>query len=654
MKRLHSNVIERGPYNPPLLRFVSLLSATYLLYYLWWRVTATLNPGAPFFSWMLVLAEAFGVAGFMLFSWMTANVMPTRVHRPPQAGLKVDVFIPTLNESLDILEATLIGCGKITYPHQTFILDDGHRDAVRQLASRLGCQYLARPTADHAKAGNINHALAQTCGEFIVMLDADMVPQPDFLDRTLGYFEDLKLAVIQMPQEFYNWDSVQHDQRAVHWHEQSLFFRVIPTGKNHSNSAFLCGNPSVARRIDLEEIGGVATGTVTEDIHTSVRLHSRGWSSLFVNESLAFGIAPETMHSFLVQRLRWAQGTMQLYRSSESPLWIPGLTLRQRLSYLASFLAYFESFQKLLLLLTPVFIIALDIFPMQIGMFDFLLRWLPYFAITIVANGLGGRGHFRYFKTEQYNILKIVAFIQSTLTLVRRKHLSFRVTPKAVDAAVYRKERAALRAYFGILGFVGGAILYALLRIRAWEGITMDRELYLIAVGWASYNAAVLLLAMAEVLSKSHDRKEYRFQLDLDGDLFAEDTSVPVIPVRIRDLSASGVGFTADRAIPGDCGRLTLHFATPAHGHVLISLSGIRQVQADSVGPWLVGASSTAMGSGARGLLFEYLFVQIPGMRRRPLELEPAASTRAIGAQPTPEPPTTRVPSVAAMRTWQQ
>jgi len=86
-------------------------------------------------------------------------------------------------------------------------------------------------------------------------------------------------------------------------------------------------------------VGGVATENITEDIHTSVRLHSRGWSSLFVNEPLAYGIAPQTIQSFLLLRLRWARGAMQLYRGGQSLLWIPGLSLSQRVSYLSSFLA---------------------------------------------------------------------------------------------------------------------------------------------------------------------------------------------------------------------------------------------------------------------------------------------------------------------------
>src|SRR5205823_123798 len=134
-----------------------------------------------------------------------------------------DIFVPTYNEDLDILEATLIGCAGITYPHITYVLDDGQRTAVKALALRLGCRYLARPTNQYAKAGNLNHALQHSTGAFIVVLDADTVPQPAFLDRTLGYFVDARVALVQLPQEFYNHDSFQHVERED-WHEQTLFY----------------------------------------------------------------------------------------------------------------------------------------------------------------------------------------------------------------------------------------------------------------------------------------------------------------------------------------------------------------------------------------------------------------------------------------------
>ena len=385
---LHSSSFTTSParHKPAYLQVISILAIGYLIYYLWWRVTSSLNPDALVFSWMLVLAEAFGACSYVLFAWMTRDISPTRRFRPAPAGLKVDILVPTYDECLDILEATLVGCNQVSYPHRTYILDDGSRPAVRELTQRLGLR-ISQPGYQYTRQGRKPQCRpARTSGQFVVVLDADTVPQRDFLDRTLGYFEDQRLAVVQLPQEFYNRDSIQHHRKEPTWHEQALFFRVIQPGKNHSNSAFWCGSPSVIRRRALDDVGGVATSTVTEDIHTSVRWHSRGWTSYFLNEPLAFGIAPQTIRAFLIQRLRWATGTMQLYGSRESPLWIRGLTIRQRLSYFASFMAYFEAFQKLILLATPALIIVLGVFPMRVHFWDFVMRWVPYFAISLIAN----------------------------------------------------------------------------------------------------------------------------------------------------------------------------------------------------------------------------------------------------------------------------
>ncbi len=625
MKQSGGGNSRKTPYGPPLSGIVALASILYLLYYLWWRATATLNPDASFFSWVLVLAEAFGALSYILFSWMTLDTTPTRSWNAARPGISVDIFVPTYNESLDILEATLTGCRRVTYPHKTYVLDDGRRESVRQLADRMGCSYVARPTNEHAKAGNINYALRFTSGEFIVLLDADVVPQPGFIDRTLGYFQDEKLALVQLPQEFFNRDSIQHDQGAYQWHEQSLFFRVIQPGKNHSNSAFWCGSPSIVRRKALQDIGGVATDTITEDIHTSVRLHSRGWSSYFVNEPLAYGIAPETIQSFLVQRLRWAQGTMQLYRSAESPLWIPGLSIRQRISYLASFLAYFEAFQKLALILFPAFIIAFNVFPMKVGMVSFLARWIPYFAITILANTMTGRGNFRYLQTEKYNILKMVVFIQSTLTLVLQRALAFKVTPKSVDETVYRMERRSVRPFLVILAFLGCSVLYGLVRARAWNSLTSDRELYMIALAWAAYNAAIVLTALTDVLGKPHDRKHYRFRTNLEAGLYKQDASGQIASIQIRDLSIGGMGFISNHRISVDHGKLEVRFRTPYHQLVTLPLTRVREVAGASSDSYRYGASWRDPLGLDRARLFEYLFVYIPGKRLAPIVDEPRA-----------------------------
>ncbi len=616
---LRSSSFSTSPvhHKPAYLQVISVLAVGYLVYYLWWRVTSSLNPDAPFFSWILVLAEAFGACSYALFAWMTRDISPTRRHKPAPAGLAVDILVPTYDEHLDVLEATLVGCNQVSYPHRTYILDDGCRPEVRALANRLGCEYLTRDSNAHAKAGNLNAGLARTQGEFVVVLDADMVPQRDLLDRTLGYFEDGRLAVIQLPQEFYNRDSIQHYRREPTWHEQALFFRIIQPGKNRSNSAFWCGSPSVIRRRALEDVGGVATATITEDIHTSVRWHSRGWSSYYLNEPLAFGIAPQTIRAFLIQRLRWATGTMQLYGSRESPLWIRGLTIRQRLSYFASFMAYFESFQKLILLATPAVIIVLGVFPMRVNFWDFVVRWVPYFAISLIANVVAGRGHFRYFQTEKYNMLKMVVFIQAILTVFTRRRQRFTVTPKSVGPNVYALETRSLSAYLVIYAILTATVIYGLLKINSWQTSSLGVEALIITLTWALYNAFTLLGGLSDVLSRPHERQQYRFIVNLNAELDRRGISPLPPQVQLRDISIGGVGLWAQ---PGstqmDLPSSITFFS--AHGK-LIRLPIVQaHTQAVAPGkPALIGASIVDPSPDDRDTLFEFLYVDLPERWRR-------------------------------------
>jgi cellulose synthase (UDP-forming) len=652
--------------NSPLLPFITIAAILYFFYYLWWRAADTLNPAYPFFSWLLWGAEAFGVFTFILFSYFTRNIDPKGPFIPPGEDLKVDVFIPTYNEEQDVLEATLIGCNKIRYPHITYILDDGNRAWVQSLAEQMGVKYIARPEHDHAKAGNINYALTQTSGDFIVLLDADMVPQPEYLDRTLGYFSNDRLALIQMPQEFYNQDSIQHAADKTSWHEQSLFFRVIQPGKNYTNSAFWCGSPSVIRRKALEDVGGVATDTITEDIHTSVRLHSRGWETLFINEPLAFGIAPQTIKAFLLQRLRWAQGTMQLYRSKESPLWRPGLTFNQRLSYLSSFLAYIEAYQKVILITIPILILGFNILPMRVNLVIFAIHWVPYFILNIIANQVGGRGVFHYFKTEKYNLLKTVIFIQSTFTLFSNKPLTFKVTPKTVSNSVYNEERRSLIWYMVIFGSLIGAMVNAMIALFTSSADAMQVDAFLIAIFWAGYNAYVIMLALLEVFRKQHERKKYRFPINESGDieiagsrqpnLEAEDighsqkkgrwflmeidshdrrrhfrypvreaTRVEVldnennwINAKILDLSLGGSGVLLDTMFHENIEVMKIRITPQSFDEITLPVDHVTFQRVRKDGKYLVGCAFPEDLGPERKKLYEYLFIYLPSRLGQP------------------------------------
>lgn len=589
---------------------VYALSTLYFIYYLVWRVIDSMNPLHPWFSWLLWSAEAFGVLSFVLFAFSTKRIEPTRKWKKPEDNISVDIYVPTYNEDIEILKATFVGCAKQNYPARVYVLDDGDRPMVAAIAAEFGFNYIARPTHEHAKAGNINYALERTHGEFIVILDADMVPQPDFLLRTLAYFDDPNVAIIQLPQEFYNHDSIQHDKIKSSWHEQSLFFRVIQPGKNYTNSAFWCGSPSIVRRSVLEAVGGVATETITEDIHTNVRMNKLGYKTYFVNETLAFGIAPQTMKAFLTQRLRWAQGTMQLYRGKDSPIWTPGLTIWQRLSYLASFLAYFEAFQKFILISTPILILVLGIFPMQVDVVSFVIHWLPYFTLNILVNMIGGRGVFHYFKTEKFNLLKTLIFMESTLILFWPKPLTFKVTPKTVANTVYKDEVSMMKFYMGLFGSLVGSIIFSVFQgyLNYWHDLSLLNRI--MALVWALYNAAIIAVALREIFTKKHERKHYRFPVHEKASLHGNGSQ---LDCELVDISSSGAQIVVSGKIPDQDMVFDMLVLKPeGKKEYAITLKPARRkglVNANSIS---CGVLFEEMNNESNYDLFEYLFVHLP------------------------------------------
>jgi cellulose synthase (UDP-forming) len=596
-------------YQQRVARVIALAYGVYLAYYLGWRAAATLNPDALGFSLLLLSIEGTSLASFALFALMTWDVQRRKPFRF-RPDYRVDVFVPTYNEDVAILEATLVGCNAITYPHTTYVLDDGRRPEVEQLARRLRCHYLTRADNAHAKAGNLNAALARTSGELIVVLDADTVPQPDFLHKTVGYFTDQRVALVQLPQEFYNFDSVQHVGRGdlgVPWHEQELFYRVIQPGKDRWNASFWCGSPSVIRRAALESVGGVATESITEDLHTTLRLHARGWKTAYHHEALAFGIAAQTLEAFTVQRLRWAQGTMQILRSRDNPLLLPGLSLAQRLSHLASMVTYLEAYQKLAYLLAPPVTLVTGVLAVDVDALEFAVHWLPYFVLGVLANVALGRGSFRYLETEQYNLLKMFTFIWASMVLLWRRPLRFRVTPKQVNASARALERRQLTPHLILLGVIGLTIVLGALNL-AW-GVTTryaDPTVVTVTLFWALAPGGLLAGTVLQVLRRLHGRSSYRFLASVPAFLTQADGSMT--PVSTEDLSQYG------------CSILTDAHATFARRPALtLDLpDGPLKIQVDVVHDRALADGGRRLGVRFRGMaaldrerLIEFLFVTV-------------------------------------------
>jgi cellulose synthase (UDP-forming) len=399
------------------------------------------------------------------------------------------------------------------HAHEVWLLDDGNRLEMHALAEELGCRYLARTNNRHAKAGNLNNALRHTKAEFIAIFDADHAPAPSFLEETLGFFAEEKVAFVQTPQDFYNLDSFQHrlDRGdSLVWSEQTLFFRVIQAGKDWLNSAFFCGSCAVIRRTALDDIGGFATGSVTEDIHTSIKLHKRGWKSVYYSKSLAFGLAPASAIPFLKQRLRWRQGAMQVWRQ-EGVVFARGLSLGQRVSYLATMLAYFEGWQRAIFFLSPVIVLTTGVMPILSLDAEFLTRFIPYYVLTFWVFEEVARGYGRTLLTEQYTMMRFAVFITATFGFFLRK-LRFVVTPRTMGDA--DATRRSLWPQYLVLGLNAIAIPVGLALF--WKGTGLPVGALVGSLLWASLTLGIAAAGIRFALRKSSSRRrEYRFPLPI-------------------------------------------------------------------------------------------------------------------------------------------
>ncbi len=468
-----------------------LATAFYLVY----RAAFTFNMNgayAIFASLCLYAAECYGALLMSLYYfsiWKTVD--PEPVEAPP--GRTVDVFIPTFNEDPELLRGTIVAALALDYPHETYVLDDGKRPEVRELTERLGATYIERPDNQHAKAGNLNHALGQTRGEFVVILDADHVAQRNFIVRLLGYFGDDRIAYVQTPHSFYNFDSFQGTldySQQVYWEDGQLFYNVIQPGKNYWNSATFCGSAAIFRRSALDEVGGFATETITEDMHTGVRLHAQGWKSLFVNERLVSGQAATDITTFNTQRLRWGEGNLSIF-AFDNPLTIPGLSLGQRISYLGSMLSWTTGVQKLLLYLAPMLMLITGIAPVKEFNLTLGAVTLTYLAAIWTAFKVTGNGYGHLFGTELTQMASFWTQIRATYrAFLRRKHARFEVTSK--------RGRQSNRLIYYIapqcLLIAGSAIAIACASLRWWYGFTDDLTCLAVGTGlllfhgWFAWN----------------------------------------------------------------------------------------------------------------------------------------------------------------------
>jgi cellulose synthase (UDP-forming) len=577
-------------------RLVAVAALAWGAGYLVWRPVATWHGAQPVLFVVLYAAEVFGwlmLASFAFLAWrLPASDRPRIGWRPT-----VDVFVCTYDEGLDILGATLVGCDRITYPHTTWVLDDGRREEVRRLAERFGVRYLSRPTNEHAKAGNINH------GQLLLILDADHVPQPDILDATVGYFDDPAVALVQTPHDFGNLDSFQHFETGRH--DQSMFFEVIMVGKDRHDGAFWCGSAAVILRHALEGIGGIATETVAEDFHTTIRLHTQGWHTRYHDETLVQGLAPHDLATYLLQRDRWARGNLAVLRTRENPLVAPRLTVKQRASYLSSLLAYFVPLQRLAMVAVLGTMLVSGRLPLHATLAQFCIFWLPWMVLSLAASAALGRGQATLWDGAYSTQLTTGIFARAAFVLIHPFRTAFKVTPKdGIDDGGW----AAARQLRLIVVVAAALLATVTARCLALGGvITLPHLGGLAVVAGLAFAAWEITLVVAVVWRVSHRRqvrRHYRVPVEVAGVI--DDTVV-----RVVDLTPGGAGIVGPH--PLELGmEIPLHLTLPTVDGVMQDVGVLFAVcstrSAGDLG-WRMGGTLTPLSEADGVALIEHCHV---------------------------------------------
>jgi len=528
--------------------------------YLSYRGIATLNFETNYAiaaSLMLYIAEWYG--GLLMFLFF---LQIWDLQNPPQMpvlpGRSVDVLIPTYNEDTQLLRGTISASLAITYPHRTYVLDDGRREEVKDLCEELGADYITRPTNLHAKAGNLNHALEMTTGELVIVFDADHVAEPSFIDRVIGYFSDEGLGFVQTPHAFYNFDAYQgvlNYERGVYWEEGMLFYNVTQPGKNRWNAVTFCGSAAMFRRKALEDVGLIATQSITEDMHTGLRMHAKGWRSLFVNERLISAMAAEDITSYNTQRLRWGEGNLGIF-AFDNPLTIKGLTLAQRLCYLGSMLSWTAGVQKLTIYLTPMLMLLTDVSPVNRMTWPLIVITTVYLATVWTGVKVACNGYGWLWAIEMTQMASFWTQIRSTWrALFRRRKATFVVTSKRgrPSVSVLRQLTPQVLYIVGSTIAIGWALMRYCLRLSDNLIELSVGSLLLIVNSYLAW--IVIQRAMRSKTRRSSWRHPVALQVDYRG-ANADGTGFCGHAVT-RDINESGVSLVTFDPLP-DAGNIEL------------------------------------------------------------------------------------------------
>ena len=523
--------------------FLVWLSLITTLRYLYYRTNYTLNLTGgwidAFFSVILYIAELYAILTMGLSFFQTLRLKdrkPIDLSAVPEDQLPlVDIYIPTYNEDVEIVRKTTLGAIAIDYARKNvYILDDGRaekyrarREELRQMCSELGVQMRVRDNNDHAKAGNINTSLPNTPGEFVLILDCDHIPTRTILKETIGFFRNPKVSLVQTPHWFYNPDPFERNLQTGGTIPvgNELFYKVLQKGNDFWNAAFFCGSAAIVRKTHLLEIGGIAVETVTEDCHTALRLHSRGYESVYYDKIMVAGLAPEMFSAYVGQQVRWARGMAQILRL-ENPLFNRKLklTIPQRICYFSATSHFFFGFPRLMYAIAPALFLVFGINPIRGLGLETLAYALPHIVIATYANFITYK-HVRFsFWNEIYEFaMSFHAGVVTFLALVNPKLGSFNVTDKgmSITKRVFDWESSK-----GLV-FAGALVMASILSVPFWLIFQPEAsEAVLVNLAWSFFNFVLIVASILVAFEQPQLRRSHRLDRKLGAVIYSQDSTL--------------------------------------------------------------------------------------------------------------------------------
>ncbi|ATU95691.1 glycosyltransferase family 2 protein [Phyllobacterium zundukense] len=438
----------------------------------------------------------------------------------------VDVFICTYNEPINILEKSVISARSMDYPRfKIYVCDDTRRPQIKDYCARVGVNYITRPDNGHAKAGNLNNALALTnsagnSSDLIMVLDADFAPQENFLMRVTGLFRNGEIGLVQTPQFYFNSDPIQHNLgiSSSFVDDQRVFFDTFQPAKDAAGCAFCVGTSFVVRRSLLNEMGGFPHEALSEDMLLTYRLMERGYVTRWLNEKLSVGLSAEGIPEYITQRTRWCLGTIQIGLLKDGPLWRGRFTLTQRLHYIHGLLSWLSKPFILCMLFAPSIYWLFDVSAIQADELVFMKYGISaLFVFWSYSSWISGRRTLPLFTEVTHAITALPVTI--TLCQAIRKPFGrpFKVTEKGGDRSTIRIH-APTAIFFGLVTLLSAFSVVT--TVFAWSSPTEFSERDCMNLVWSAFSMLIAFVSLLvcielprfgqEELIKVHMRSSHR------------------------------------------------------------------------------------------------------------------------------------------------